>query len=716
MGGGGGITSLTKAALPTATSGNKGTVYFISDIKTGLGALGYSDGANWQFMDVGNIYPDSYASLQAAVTAAQTNKLRLVITPGTYTLSTALSIGDNADITCEQGATLQPGTASNTVLSIQANYLSLQGCRVDTTNQATYTGIAVDVLGTTNMYDRFGFTVSDLYINANFNYSGTCLRLFSAGAGASVRHISQTRWSNITCRGFQNGLLLQTTGGIANDYVNGNLFSGYYATTNTNQIKIDARTDAEVSRNQFQNFNLQTGTSTARSITISGKAIANEFSGTTWDWISGIAYEITGSGSSYTEPVFNRIEDYGFGNSISNLSIADNNYFVSIGSTRNPVENQPILPGSDNNRNFTGDQDDILAGATYRYTVTQIAGPAPSCRSGNLSDLFGPHGKCTWAVTAGQNVQIRVDLNPDGKGYDYISTIGAQYINSGEKPTSVSIQTGDTAPALSTQYSTTANNAMYTLWQSLGIGGTVQVRYIDYTFSRATAGNLSVQRLFSQGLIRNGPFWPQGSSGQLLYNLGGQLNGAVPAGTAGQILTSSGAGNPPTWLSSADIGRDLPTLSWDFTTTNTAAGPFTGAAISSGTNSTAPASGVVTTNHPGVVLARSSTTANSGYSYLTAAAAFQLGGGQQFDAVIWMPAALTNNTIRLGFLDTTTSADAVDGAYIEIPASGAATCKTSNNSTRTTSATIATLSASTWYHLRISVADQHQQHSVHQRT
>lgn len=107
-------------------------------------------------------------------------------------------------------------------------------------------------------------------------------------------------------------------------------------------------------------------------------------------------------------------------------------------------------------------------------------------------------------------------------------------------------------------------------------------------------------------------------------------------------------------------------------------------------------------NHPGIMHFTSSTSANSGGRVTTGNTAIRLGGGEVAEFVFTCPAP-TNTTIRLGFIDTTSSADCVDGAYIEMQAGGACVGKTSNNSTRTTSATIATLSASTWYIARIVV-------------
>jgi len=108
-------------------------------------------------------------------------------------------------------------------------------------------------------------------------------------------------------------------------------------------------------------------------------------------------------------------------------------------------------------------------------------------------------------------------------------------------------------------------------------------------------------------------------------------------------------------------------------------------------------------NHPGILRFTSSTTANSGGYVKTEDTAFTLAGGGLVLEFVFQLISLTTMTVRMGFLDTVSSADAVDGAYIEIPSSGAAVGKTANNSTRTTSATIATLSISTWYRARIVV-------------
>jgi hypothetical protein len=80
-----------------------------------------------------------------------------------------------------------------------------------------------------------------------------------------------------------------------------------------------------------------------------------------------------------------------------------------------------------------------------------------------------------------------------------------------------------------------------------------------------------------------------------------------------------------------------------------------------------------------------------------------LGGGEEFNAVIRLPAVMTTTTLKFGFSDSLTSAVPVDGVWINFAAVFTPTCNTANNSVATTSASIATLTASTWYHLRVRI-------------
>lgn len=107
-------------------------------------------------------------------------------------------------------------------------------------------------------------------------------------------------------------------------------------------------------------------------------------------------------------------------------------------------------------------------------------------------------------------------------------------------------------------------------------------------------------------------------------------------------------------------------------------------------------------NHWGVAFINSSATVNSGGRVTSTLSSTYLAGGEQFDC-IFRPTTLTNSTHRIGFHDATTSTDAVDGCYFEMSASGAVIGKTANNSTRSSTSTIATLTGGNWYHGRVTL-------------
>jgi hypothetical protein len=132
-------------------------------------------------------------------------------------------------------------------------------------------------------------------------------------------------------------------------------------------------------------------------------------------------------------------------------------------------------------------------------------------------------------------------------------------------------------------------------------------------------------------------------------------------------------------------------------------GGFLGAAVATGTNTTVPAAGSVTANHPGVWVLRSSSTANSGYLCQTNVTRMQIGGGEVFNIIFRTPGSFTGLTARLGLHNSVNSTDAVNGVYFELTATGAIVGKTSAASVRTSSATIATLAINTWYHARITI-------------
>lgn len=152
---------------------------------------------------------------------------------------------------------------------------------------------------------------------------------------------------------------------------------------------------------------------------------------------------------------------------------------------------------------------------------------------------------------------------------------------------------------------------------------------------------------------------------------------------------------------SDSLARDFGTYYDDFL--NSGASPQTQRGqwlitlINSGTQSMQAS----TIDHPGIVRFRSSTTANSGARVMTATSAFVIGGGEVTEFVFSIP-DMTNTTIRMGFLDTTSSAEPTDGVYAQI-VGNYITGKTAFNGTRSTTSSNYWIDTGTWYRVRIEV-------------
>lgn len=129
--------------------------------------------------------------------------------------------------------------------------------------------------------------------------------------------------------------------------------------------------------------------------------------------------------------------------------------------------------------------------------------------------------------------------------------------------------------------------------------------------------------------------------------------------------------------------------------------PFTDTAINSGTSAIGD-DALYNKDHPGILKILSSGVADSGRLISTGGGQVTIGGGETFECVFSID-TFTNHTCRMGLHDATTVSDAVDGVYFQFSGSGAIIGKTSNNSSRSSTATITTLTVDTWYRAKLQV-------------
>ena len=177
------------------------------------------------------------------------------------------------------------------------------------------------------------------------------------------------------------------------------------------------------------------------------------------------------------------------------------------------------------------------------------------------------------------------------------------------------------------------------------------------------------------------------------------------SGTSGQVLTSNGTGNAPTWK--------YPGWRWSFadfhTWQNTSNSPWVGTVVNSG-NST----GVINTNlftqeGQGWVVIRSSATANSGFRWDTQSQSTQINPGVVFRAIFNTKESVATDSDRqawFGWKDgTLNNASPGNGAFFHLSGFDLIP-KMVRNTTQTDTGTAETLSADTTYMIEIrAVAD-----------
>jgi hypothetical protein len=204
---------------------------------------------------------------------------------------------------------------------------------------------------------------------------------------------------------------------------------------------------------------------------------------------------------------------------------------------------------------------------------------------------------------------------------------------------------------------------------------------------------------------------PPGSGYTLSY-YGTALRWRGTAGNAstlnlGTTANTVAAGDDPRFAKNAETPYDV-WYDWEPHRLTTLNGrPFIAAAISTGVlnNASFPITDALQEGRNVVATVRSSATANSGWRWYTENLEMVLFGGanQQryvFTTRVWIDSLLTNRIIRVGFHDTATSAEPVDGAYVQF-AGGVFEGKTASNSVRSTTATSHTPVVGNWFTIRI---------------
>ena len=509
----GAIPQYTKEGLPAAAAANQNHFVLVTDAKSGLGALAWSDGARWEYVQLADIYPDGFSGLQAALSFVSGFGQRLVVPAGSYSVTSQLSVGDNSDVEFLAGASLVPAS-DIPVIKFQGNKIRCEGLTVDCSGIANYSSEAVQILGTATMTDQFTLQMRGWLIKGNSATTGKGLVLRSGGDAVTTRKISLARFDDINIRYFAQGLWLDTTGGTNGDYINGNVFDQLMISACQKHVLFTHVAGAsEISGNKCNSMMLQTaGATTTEALRLQGKCLNNYFFVKVWDWQAGTAFFIEGNGA-VGQAQFNRIVDDSFGHYNSDgvpaAILPPNNYYESTGRTQRPWLNRPVPPAGFTNRGPVGNQDDSLALAPLRYTVGEAVGGAASLGAGGLNNLFDLNPSSTRTVNlsaSGDSYTVTVDFGAD---LPYIRLLGVQMAFGQTCPNTVIQYATNAAPATwVTVKNSTADYAEDISAQPAASAGSWTARYVRFVFTGVPTNGTQIQisRIYGYIDAVGGPF------------------------------------------------------------------------------------------------------------------------------------------------------------------------------------------------------------------
>ncbi len=170
------------------------------------------------------------------------------------------------------------------------------------------------------------------------------------------------------------------------------------------------------------------------------------------------------------------------------------------------------------NKNFSGNQDDVLAYATYRFNVVQTAG-VPVSR-GTLADIFNPVPlkNVIWDNPTSP-ITLEIDMSTDILYYP--TYIGMQFIYY-RRPTNVKIEAVLTDNSIRVLYNVDNNNSDLVICStqdtsSLYIG----IKKLVFTFSGLNTGEskISLKRIFAGSSNTLGKTWLPAMGGEIYGDL-----------------------------------------------------------------------------------------------------------------------------------------------------------------------------------------------------
>ncbi len=404
---------------------------------------------------------------------------------GSYLYNGELEIPDNVSIDLA-GTSLQAGTVTSNVRAKRRT--SISNGTLDF-SIASYVGTGLTLYGTDGITSGDAFHGYSLRIDGPGGSvpTGTGIYMYDSGTTG----LDWCRLTNIYVEGFANGILCRANAG---GWVNGNNFHGLEMFNCVDFIKLEGAGDTD--GNFFQG-EIQPNTSVATADTAVDVAGDNNFFELfIWDWnASGSSTAILTTGKQNyfrgrLDPQYYRDDA---------VSASDKSVFESRSLTRMAHNQRSSAPSSWRDPIPQGIQDDSLAFADQRFTVTDSSGLVAA----ELTKMFDLKRDTDAAYTGLTTTNVEIDL-----GADMTYPVGFGVLFTAAVPDTVIIATRAAAGSYADLVNRTGNTSTHVYWQATQFNAAI--RYIRFTFTNDSAKDIGVNKIygFMMGV-------PQGSFLQL---------------------------------------------------------------------------------------------------------------------------------------------------------------------------------------------------------
>ena len=468
-----------------------------------------------------SISHDDSISIQSAIDYAFSLGGGTVCIPsGNYKTTTTIIIKSGVGLIMSKGTVIFPCSNIN-VIQIKENS-QLDGGSIDCTNITFFDKACIFLDGAdkfSEVTDATNTIVKNIKLSNKNKYTGIGIHLYCSTGG---QYIEFVHFENIDIFMFFKGIYLEADShdeSLGGSWINANEFDNINLIGCRDNFYLQGNNAMyTASGNRFTNFNVQPYFYfTNRAVYVEGDF--NVFEGMVWDYPTEnqtIAFEIaSGNGNIFNTNITkmnqNIIIDKGY-----------NTRIISAGDMMLPVLNVNNPSGL----SFNGDQDDFLAYANLRYSITST--PLPD--SGSIPNLFNPTGAyvAIWNnLTSNSSIVVEIDMS--SSPLVSLQTIGISFLYK------------QIAQGIKIEYATLTNSLYQTLvntnnnyqnnYYYMYEGVKVNFTKLKFTFTLPLSNIMQIGRIFAQDTSNTGRTWLSTGGGNVYGDI------ALPSTNNGVILT-----------------------------------------------------------------------------------------------------------------------------------------------------------------------------------